>query len=721
MTFRNPIMLVGLAAALVPLVLHLLNRARYRSVAWGAMMFLDGLEPRAYHGAKVKQWALLAARTALLGTLAVALARPVLPAGAAPPVRQGRTAAVILLDTSASMSLNDNGRVRLDLAREAVLQLLSPGMKRGDDVWLLPLSERDPQLPPLYATDPQEMARRLKDVSSASGQADIAAGLRQAVQLLRKSEAPNHEIYVVCDRQAGSWRGVEAPTFAAEWRAIAPPTVRVMVIPVGTEDFDNVAVEAIDLVGEPFVIGQAGEVEVRLHNYGAVPRSAALLDVGVRTASGRRVTARQATISLPAGAVTRVPVPITFTEAGSAVVHAQVTAPGLPTDKRLDVSAEVIKDIRVLIVDGDEREGTAQSASDFLRAALAPYRNAKRDTATVTVTRPDVWTPADLADARVVVLANVGSFSEAQSRAIEQFIWDGGGVILAPGDQVRAENYNAQLRWLPALLQPPTAESEAGLTALGAVEIGHPAFRFLKGRGEAAPPVAVRRYFPAAPRLGSDVPASYTDGKPFMISRGLGRGRVVLMTTPVDTEWNGLPLTNVFLPLAQSLVRYAAGGPSGIAVARRNLLPGNPIVADFIEPLDPRTVTVSVPGGGKPDLLRLSMARGDFGGQVTYFGTYAPGVYRVSPRGPFDLRAQHFVIAEAPAAESDLTPLTDEQWDRIGRTIGCERIDPESGAVTVAQDAYRNGMELWLPLVGVAVVLSMIELSAARRWAGRET
>ncbi|CAA9440331.1 MAG: hypothetical protein AVDCRST_MAG64-4111, partial [uncultured Phycisphaerae bacterium] len=39
--FANPYMLVGLSLAVLPVVIHLLSRARYRTVDWGAMMFLD--------------------------------------------------------------------------------------------------------------------------------------------------------------------------------------------------------------------------------------------------------------------------------------------------------------------------------------------------------------------------------------------------------------------------------------------------------------------------------------------------------------------------------------------------------------------------------------------------------------------------------------------------------------------------------------------------------
>jgi hypothetical protein len=718
--FRNPIMLVGLAAALVPLVLHFLNRARYRNVEWGAMMFLDGMEPRAYQGAQLKQWILLGVRTTILGLLAVALARPVFSVAGAPPADQGRTAAVILLDTSASTSLNDNGRIRLDLAREAAFGVLSPGLKRGDDLWVIPMGDHDPQATAIYATDPQDMARRVKELTTPSGRADVAAALREAARLLTQSQAPNKEIYVICDRQAGSWRGVDEPSFAGEWADLLRESrikPRLLIVPVGTEEFDNVSVEAIEPVGEPFVVGQPGEVEVRLHNYGAVPRTAVPFEVG-RVVGARRVPLKQSTVSLPAGAITRVTAPIVFPDAGSSVIYAHVTAPGLPTDKELDLSVEVLRDVRALIIDGDEREAAMQNASDFLRAALAPYKNNRRDTAIVSLARPDNWTPADLADVRVVIAANVGSFSEAQARALEQFVWDGGGLIVAPGDQVRPENYTSQLAWLPAALQSPTAESEAGATLLGPLDLAHPVFRFMKGRADAAPPSPVRRYFPVTPKAGADVIARYADANPFIVSGDVGKGRVLIVTTPVDPDWNGLPLTNFFLPLAQSLVRYAAAAPSAEATTARNVTTNRPIVAEFHEPLDPKTVTLGVPVG-KPDSSRLSLAPADSGWRVTYFGTYAPGIYRISPAAQANARAQQFVVS-TPRAESDLTPMTDEQWSHVAKVIGAERVETERRPIPLAQEALREGVDLWLPLIGAAVILSMLELSAARRWAGED-
>src|SRR6185312_3457783 len=78
LTFTNTALLIGLAGAAIPLVLHLLSRTRYQTVDWGAMVFLQGLEGRPQYSARLNQILLLATRMAMVGLVALALAQPVL-------------------------------------------------------------------------------------------------------------------------------------------------------------------------------------------------------------------------------------------------------------------------------------------------------------------------------------------------------------------------------------------------------------------------------------------------------------------------------------------------------------------------------------------------------------------------------------------------------------------------------------------------------------------
>src|SRR5436305_3345500 len=122
--FANPSMLLGLGIAVLPIVVHLLSRARYRNVEWGAMMFLEGADAAQAQRRKPRQFLLLLVRVLIVTVLAIALARPEVrgkfaPAGAASRANAGKGVAAILLDCSASMAFDENGHTRMELARDA--------------------------------------------------------------------------------------------------------------------------------------------------------------------------------------------------------------------------------------------------------------------------------------------------------------------------------------------------------------------------------------------------------------------------------------------------------------------------------------------------------------------------------------------------------------------------------------------------------------------------
>src|SRR5262249_51904253 len=141
--------LAGLGGAVVPIVIHLLGRARYRTIDWGAMMFISSGEPRWRDGAKLREWALLLVRVAAVAMLAIALARPLAggaqggSAGSSTSVSglavaspDSRVAAAIVVDCSASMAYEDVGGSRMERAASAALQVLST-LRRGDRAALI--------------------------------------------------------------------------------------------------------------------------------------------------------------------------------------------------------------------------------------------------------------------------------------------------------------------------------------------------------------------------------------------------------------------------------------------------------------------------------------------------------------------------------------------------------------------------------------------------------
>lgn len=709
--FLNSIMLIGLGAAVIPLVLHLLSRARYRDVEWGAMMFLEGADARQRHSSRFNQWLLLLVRTAMIALLAVALARPVLRGKFEGQASGGRVTAALLLDCSASMGYDENGRTRFQMAQAAARQVLR-GLRAGDRVSLLLMGAGQDAADLEPTGDLRAIEARIDEARPGLGSANLRSALERAADLLDRYEKSNRDLYVICDKQALSWQKVDEH-FAAEWkrRMHAPGlSTRMFVMPVGNSDADNITVESIRVLNPPAIVGQPVDIGVVLRNYGSAPRAAVPL-----TLEAPGLAPIERAVSLDPAKLAPITFTTTFNRTGSQVITARIRSTGYTGDDRMQGVVQVIDPIRVLIISGDERVGGLRGQGDFLQWALAPHQAAHikgRDPCAVTVLPEEKWTDVDFAKYQVVVLANVERFTVKQAHDIEKYVYAGGRLFVAPGSLSRVDDYNALMYKdgagvLPAMLMPPTAADGSESTSILGLQTDHPVFQFLRGRFE-IPSATIGRYFPAVPRqVNADVLARFLSDDPFLIDGQCEAGRVLLMTTSLDADWTTLPLSNFYLPFVQSAVKYLASGtaPNG------NLKPGAPIKLTFDAPAADPTVTLTRPGGRK---LKLPVIQLEQQAQVQYADTEQPGEYRVKVEQPGKPPRMHYFIVPPPRGESDLTQLTGDRWDWLGLALDFRRIDPANGAVRDALRAGREGRELWGWALSAVLVLGLLELLIAR-------
>src|SRR5437879_12714967 len=102
-TFLSPWYLIGLLAALIPLIIHLSRSRRTKKMRFSTSRFFTDQFLRSYRMSRLKELVLLACRMALFFLLAIALARPlVLPKGQSPFLGGSRNV-VLVIDNSASM------------------------------------------------------------------------------------------------------------------------------------------------------------------------------------------------------------------------------------------------------------------------------------------------------------------------------------------------------------------------------------------------------------------------------------------------------------------------------------------------------------------------------------------------------------------------------------------------------------------------------------------
>jgi hypothetical protein len=709
----HPLMLAWLSGAAVPLVLHLLSRSQYRAVDWGAMMFLSGVHTGAQHAARLKQWTLLAVRMGMVGLLATALARPVIGSRYASVPTAGLTtggsaAVVIILDDSAGMGYTSNGKSRLDLGREITLQILS-ALKRGDQASLLLVGTRDYQQLAVPSADLQSIASRVADLQPDIGQADYANDLTRAADVLEHSGPVDREIYLICDRQALGWRNVN-DAFKQRWQArkSSGPLPRVTVLPVGGDESGNVAVEAIDLADRPVIRDQPNAINVRVRNYA----SAAVTDVPISVWTGTR-TIKETTISVPGKSQRTFSFPYRFGEAGSKVVSAAIQSTGLTSDDRLDAAVDVIDHLKILVVTPDQALASTSPTTQPpapLEVALAaadrrgstPYQSS-----TISAARLSAET---LKKIDVLILDNAQHFTPQQTQAMSHFVEAGGGLLVIPGDAGNADEYNKSLHSsgfgiLPAMMKRPILKA----TTISTFDKQHPIFRFLSGRDLSAI-VAVARYFPAVPyATEAHVLARFASGDPFLIDAAVAHGRVMLMTTPLNREWNSLLQSSLTDGLMQSIARYLGTN----AAVDRNLWAGQPLVASTDEVVEDGSAFVQslTAGEREPAIIMRAGNRTE----MRYAKTGKPGTYRLRFKSDGKEKTFSFVV-NAGRNGSDLTPVSQEQWKTLADRVGFERVDLSRITVANAIDNQRGGREIWIDLLGGVLVLMLVELMLSRWW-----
>src|ERR1700758_5705549 len=95
-TFLSPLSLIGLTAALIPLLIHLSRSRRTKKMRFSTTRFFTDQFVRSYRMSRLKELLLLACRMALCAFLAMALARPLLlPKGQAFLMRGSRSVVLV--------------------------------------------------------------------------------------------------------------------------------------------------------------------------------------------------------------------------------------------------------------------------------------------------------------------------------------------------------------------------------------------------------------------------------------------------------------------------------------------------------------------------------------------------------------------------------------------------------------------------------------------------
>jgi len=489
----------------------------------------------------------------------------------------GRQDIALILDVSTSMSLEVNGRSNLDRAVEEVRALLQRS-PRGNAYSLI-LGGPAPTARVLAPTSDRDVIlRELDEVEALPGSLAAYDSLSLAALALAQGSNPAKQIVMISDGQSVGWELDEPARWAFLEDAMAnlPSTPRVILRELDLpRQVRNLTVREIALSRRVIGTDRPVTVDVTVENTGSEavsPRQIAL------TVDGETKTSRTLGQLLP-GTTETVSFSHRFPTPGARALEAR-----LDVDDEIDVDDErarvvqVNERLDVLVVDGAfsgpmlERAGTfaALALSPELQAAALETREGNESRSLVhptRVTAVEFSRMGSLESYDVVLLADVPRLPGDSTRLLEDFAEQGGGVLVAAGGRVDPAFYNAWKlrdgsRFLPARIgDAVVSRDEASGRLLSLDTFRHPALRLVAdARQSDLDTAAVTRYWrlEANREKGSVVGGRFGNGDPFLVTRRVGLGQVMLLATSLDLRGGTLPLRQAFVPFLHEMVYFLA-------------------------------------------------------------------------------------------------------------------------------------------------------------------
>jgi len=196
MSFIYPSFLFALSAIAIPIIIHLFNFRKFKTVYFSNVRFLKEVQQETQAKSKLKHLLVLAARILAITFLVLAFAQPFIPAENK-NIIAGDIAISIFIDNSFSMdAINKNGTL-LDDAKKKALEIVS-SYKPTDRFQLLTndFEGRHQRL-----VNKEEFAELIDEIKISPNTKSISEITSRQMDVLNQSENKNKTIFILSDFQ----------------------------------------------------------------------------------------------------------------------------------------------------------------------------------------------------------------------------------------------------------------------------------------------------------------------------------------------------------------------------------------------------------------------------------------------------------------------------------------------------------------------------------------
>lgn len=668
-------MLIGLTAVLVPIIIHLFNFRRYKTIYFSNVQMLEEIQKKTKRASQIQQLIVLALRVLGIACLVLACAQPFLR-GSNKNTKKGNVVA-LFVDNSYSMETESKNGSRLYDAVDAAKNIVQ-SFDFSDDFVLTTQDFTGEESHLLNKDQVLDMLDRIAVSPNSHSFKEIHAFENHTLQQSNKANVIH---YYISDFQKNNF---DISLLRNDSSA------HIGLIPTPAEQLSNVAVDSCWFLTPVFRLGNTITLVARIHNYGS--EEVQKLPVKLHVNEKQKAIAA---IDIAAGAYADCHLTYRIDEGSTNCGKVSIEDAPITFDDDLYFTYDVSENSTVTVI--YDREPNRFLAALYGKDSVFTYQPMGYQQVNYT----------QLRQSAVVVLNEVPTISSGLADELTKFVKAGGTLLVFPA--AKADNsVNNLLRSLNAGTYGNLVKSTLKCKSVNRESL------YFKGALETEDaridmPQTLQHFAIAGGSNGSEVIMTLEDGAPLLVSYPAESGKVILSAVAMNDDYGNahrhalffVPLHNIGIMNAAQQKLYNV---IGVDQMQRVMLPS--------DGSDEAVVLRARKGGGEfiPEQRRLGNET------ALYFHNQAKtSDWYDIVRGGQVLGTLAFNLSRR---ESDLACYDEDELQKMSKDLGDNAavISADTKNIAKSVSDRLNGKPLWPWFIILSLLCFLTEIALLRFW-----
>lgn len=693
MTFLNPLVLVGLIAASIPIIIHLLNLRRLKVVQFSSIQFLKEMQKNKMRKVKIKQILLLIIRTLAIIFLVLSFSRPTIRnvklAGFGSEVKN---TIVILIDDSPSMSVADKKGEYFLQAKKLAEKILE-SVEEGDEIYFFRFSELSPLKNNFEQSSKSLAEREIKNLEISDISKNFIDVFISLSKILEQSKNYSKEIYILTDFQKSnlpdnSYRDLKLDR-------IIDSNTRIYFFNIGERDAYNISIDSLEVSNRIFEINKQINIAASITNH-----------------SEERGTNINSSLYFNDKKVAQKGIDLNSKSSGIFSFNGQIKEYGFNSSKLELEDDDFLRDnvryfnfyvpekFKVLMV--------AENPADlmFVNIVLSQSLDDNLEPIfSITQTSPQFFNSYKPEDFEVLIISSPEKLFNL--KPLQNYIEKGGMAILIPGTNSSSILFGRTLEELGLnniVGFSGSKENQNVFTRFKEIDFNHPIFTGIfteRSTRKIESPKVFYSFNYKSTLNGKDI-ILLENNYAFLCEEKIGEGSVLIFTSAFDLKWSEFPLKPIFVPLINRIAFYSSSSNinySAIAGEEVNIKLKK--LFNDIHLIHPDGNEVVISKNENPTGL-INLGKLDkIGNYKLVSNNRTIGVVSVN----IDTRESNLTKLD----ESKLRDFANNSFPRGSIKVLSADVDPVQ---VIKQERY--GTELWKLFLFIVIILLIIEMIIAR-------